>query len=338
MLAVQRVPSSSPTWLVAIGRGRSSRGGAWGCPFRLSTMATLPGVLCSAPRHFQPTRVHVRPTRQRPANYFPRHDHLPPNINEYQPAGTTMATAPSSATPTTAVAPVPLATAQDAVTTAAATATTTSSSSGAPPPLLVVPDAFAQVEPNVYRSGMPTAAHIPYLRTLHLKSVLVLSPDLPPRAVLAFLDEQKIELIHLGQPHAWRSTLSTASTLSSAAASSSPPATWRPVPEELIKEALELALDAPRTHPVLVCCTTGVHETGVLVACLRRMQRWNFNSIVAEFRAFSFPSARAMAEQFVELFDDSLVTLPPPERLPPGWGAYLVGARPMSGVKTKGEA
>ncbi|KAJ3374665.1 hypothetical protein GGF31_006562 [Allomyces arbusculus] len=250
-----------------------------------------------------------------------------------------MATAASStATPTAAVAPVPIATAQDAV-TAATTATTPSSSSGAPPPLLVVPDAFAQVEPNVYRSGMPTAAHIPYLRTLHLKSVLVLSPDLPPRAVLAFLDEQKIELIHLGQPHAWRPTLGTPSTLSSTAASLSPPATWRPVPEELIKEALELVLDAPRTHPVLACCTTGVHETGVLVACLRRMQRWNFNAIVAEFRAFSFPSARAMAEQFVELFDDSLVTLPPPERLPNGWGAYLVGARPMSGVveKMKGE-
>ncbi|KAJ3362331.1 hypothetical protein GGF32_006166 [Allomyces javanicus] len=248
-----------------------------------------------------------------------------------------MATASSSATPTAAAAPVSIATAQDAVT--AATTTATSSSSGAPPPLLVVPDTFAQVEPNVYRSGMPAAAHIPYLRTLHLKSVLVLSPDLPPRAVLAFLDEQKIELIHLGQPHAWRPTLGSPSTLSSTAASSSPPATWRPVPEELIKEALELVLDASRTHPVLVCCTTGVHETGVLVACLRRMQRWNFNSIVAEFRAFSFPSARAMAEQFVELFDDSLVTLPPPERLPSGWGAYLVGARPMSRVveRMKGE-
>ncbi|KNE68703.1 hypothetical protein AMAG_13346 [Allomyces macrogynus ATCC 38327] len=247
-----------------------------------------------------------------------------------------MATASSTPTPIAAVVPVPIATPQDAV-TAATPATATSSSSGAPPPLLVVPDAFAQVEPNVYRSGMPTAAHIPYLRTLHLKSVLVLSPDLPPRAVFAFLDEQKIELIHLGQPHAWRPTLGPPSTLSTTS-NSSPPATWRPVPEELIKEALELVLDAPRTHPVLVCCTTGVHETGVLVACLRRMQRWNFNSIVAEFRAFSFPSARAMAEQFVELFDDSLVTLPPPERLPSGWGAYLVGARPMSRVDmTKGE-
>lgn len=111
-----------------------------------------------------------------------------------------------------------------------------------------------------------------------------------------FFEENKIHFVHLGLK-AWRQD-----------------ATWSPVTDELIKEALELILN-PDTHPVLVECTSGIHQTGTLVGCLRRLLNWNLASIVNEYRAFAGSlHPRVMNEQFIELFDTDLVTLP--ARLP----------------------
>ena len=72
--------------------------------------------------------------------------------------------------------------------------------------------------------------------------------------------------------------------------------TWKPVTEELIKEALEILLDI-NYHPVLVLCayvrntsnkplksnySSGIHQTGTLVGCLRRLQDWSLTSILVE--------------------------------------------------------
>lgn len=107
-----------------------------------------------------------------------------------------------------------------------------------------------------------------------------------------FFEENKIRFLHLGLK-AWKQD-----------------ATWSPVTDELIKEALELILN-PDTHPVLVECTSGIHQTGTLVGCLRRLLNWNLTSIINEYRAFAGAlHTRYMNEQFIELFDIDLVTLP----------------------------
>ena len=62
-----------------------------------------------------------------------------------------------------------------------------------------------------------------------------------------------------------------------------PGVTWKPVSEELIKEALEFVLDV-RNHPVMIMCSSGIHETGVLVGCLRRLQFRSMTSIIEEVR------------------------------------------------------
>lgn len=49
---------------------------------------------------------------------------------------------------------------------------------------------------------------------------------------------------------------------------------------------------------------------GTLVGCLRRLQNWNLNSIVNEYRSFAASKTRYLSEQFLELFDVDLVTLP----------------------------
>jgi len=95
-----------------------------------------------------------------------------------------------------------------------------------------------------------------------------------------------------------------------------PEATWKPISEELIKEALQIVLDVTK-HPILIACTSGIHQTGTLVGCLRRLQRWSLNSIVDEYRSFAGLKARYVNEQFIELFDVDLVTLP--LNLPDWW-------------------
>jgi len=81
---------------------------------------------------------------------------------------------------------------------------------------------------------------------------------------------------------------------------------------------LQLVLD-PVNYPVLVMCTSGIHQTGTFVGCLRKLQRWNFNAIIVEYRAFAGSKSRYMNEQFIELFDTDLVTLP---KSLPAWFTY----------------
>lgn len=157
---------------------------------------------------------------------------------------------------------------------------------------LTPPDAFGLVEDGVYRSSAPQAGHLDHLRGLGLKTVIYLSPELPNRAVSGFYAEHGIGLVQLGLK-AW-----------------APHNTWNPVSEELIKDALELVLDAT-THPVLIVCTSGIHQTGTVVACLRRLQHWALTPALVEYRAFAGQKARLANEQFVELFDPDLVSVPP---------------------------
>lgn len=52
------------------------------------------------------------------------------------------------------------------------------------------------------------------------------------------------------------------------------------------------------------------------MGCLRRLQHWNFSSIIVEYRAYAGNKARYVNEQFIELFDVDLITLPDS---PPTW-------------------
>jgi len=74
--------------------------------------------------------------------------------------------------------------------------------------------------------------------------------------------------------------------------------------------ALEIALNL-KYHPIMVMCASGIHQTGTLVGCLRRLQHWNLTSILVEYRSYAcHRSTRYGDEQFIELFDVDLVTLP----------------------------
>ncbi|KAJ2786835.1 hypothetical protein GGI15_001197 [Coemansia interrupta] len=155
-----------------------------------------------------------------------------------------------------------------------------------------VPEAFALVEEGVYRcSGVLTSEQIKYLDTLHLQTVLILSVEGTSRAFSQYMKKKGIRRIHLGMTR-WQPNLG-----------------WKPVSEELIKDGLECILDK-QNHPLLIVCSSGVRETGTLVGCLRKLQHWNFNSVVYEYRSFAGGKGKYTQELFIELFDTDLVTLP----------------------------
>ncbi|KAI1287164.1 hypothetical protein EDD11_010449 [Mortierella claussenii] len=91
---------------------------------------------------------------------------------------------------------------------------------------------------------------------------------------------------------------------------------WKPLSEELIKDGLEMILDATN-YPMIVMDTSGIHEIGTFMGCLRRLQHWNFSSIIVEYRAYAGNKARYVNEQFIELFDIDWITLP--SSLPSWW-------------------
>lgn len=84
-----------------------------------------------------------------------------------------------------------------------------------------------------------------------------------------------------------------------------------------MKESLEIILRR-ECYPILVCDVGGIHLVGMLIGCLRRLQTWNLNSVVSEYRFFARAKTRYANEQFIELFDIDLVTVPDD---PPPWFA-----------------
>ena len=170
------------------------------------------------------------------------------------------------------------------------------SAAGAADSTVQPPERFGVIAPQLYRSSVFHPVNFTFLSQLRLKTILHLSPEVTLRAVENFIKESNIRLVHLGIKF-WK-----------------PSHGWRPTSEELLKEAIELVLDV-RNHPLMLMCTSGVHQTGTVVGCLRRIQRYSFTSIIDELRSFAFPGhTRYASENFIEFFDVDVVSLP--EKLP----------------------
>ncbi|GAA5952726.1 hypothetical protein JCM10213_007912, partial [Rhodosporidiobolus nylandii] len=106
---------------------------------------------------------------------------------------------------------------------------------------------------------------------------------------LRFLEEHNIRLFHLGADDY--------------------AATYDPLGEETVLQALNLVLD-PAHSPLAVMCNMGRHRTGTCIGVLRKLQRWNLASILEEYRRYAGPKVRVVNEQFIELFDVDLASSP----------------------------
>ncbi|CAH0477431.1 unnamed protein product [Peronospora belbahrii] len=159
-------------------------------------------------------------------------------------------------------------------------------------PSLNPPLFFEIVEDQVYRSNKCDPSSFPFLATLQLNTVVYLSYDDLSRDLSAFFTEKNIHVIHLGMKYR------TASSQ------------WMGISEGMAKETVECILDQ-RRHPILVMCKTGVHFAGTMIGCLRRLQNWSLTSTIDKYRNIAGSvKTRFEDEQFIELFDVDLVTLP----------------------------
>jgi tyrosine-protein phosphatase OCA1 len=90
---------------------------------------------------------------------------------------------------------------------------------------------------------------------------------------------------------------------------------FSPIPDELVKEAIQISLD-PSNLPALLVCAPGGHECGLVTACLRRLEGWNLNSVLSEYQSFITAAdgngnkQRYINEVFIEMFDLDLIVLP----------------------------
>jgi tyrosine-protein phosphatase OCA1 len=61
-------------------------------------------------------------------------------------------------------------------------------------------------------------------------------------------------------------------------------------------------------YPLCLMDSVGRNRVGIVVGCLRKLQRWNLTSIFEEYRRYAGSKVRVLSEQFIELFDTDLVT------------------------------
>ncbi|KAH0558710.1 hypothetical protein GP486_004641 [Trichoglossum hirsutum] len=167
---------------------------------------------------------------------------------------------------------------------------------------LVPPPNFSLVWQGVYRSSFPREDHFKHLKSLRLKSILTLVPEMYPEANIVFMKENGIKHHQVSMP-----------------GNKEP---FVKIPPQAIKTALGVILDR-RNHPVLIHCNKGKHRTGCVVGCLRKLQMWALSSIFQEYRDHAEPKARLLDEQFIDLFDErSLLKLARQEN----WVPRSVGA------------
>lgn len=195
--------------------------------------------------------------------------------------------------------------------------------------MLIPPDNFGVVEKGVYRCSKLEGDHLPFLETLNLKLLILLDVAKPPRTLKSFLMENKVNLYNLGglkisnHPNT-ESTLDLILEKSGSRGSSNTQLDsghneirtvllnndkkrkndlWMIIEHNLILAAFEVLLDKSK-HGVLL-----VDSTLALIGLLRKIQKWNFNSIVNEYRTFTGNSSKTSynVEVFLECLQLELI-------------------------------
>jgi len=172
------------------------------------------------------------------------------------------------------------------------TDTETSRVSIAPCPIrltpLIPPANYGSVQHGaVFRSGFPQAQHTDFLESLHIRSILTLVDTELSEPYTRFISEFGIDhtrvLIAANKDGQVRAT------------------------DDSICAALAFVLN-PDNQPLYIHCNQGRHRTGCVVGCLRKLQQWPLDEILAEYRTYASPKTRSADIELITKFEpDSLV-------------------------------
>ncbi|CUM65262.1 uncharacterized protein PRCAT00002895001 [Priceomyces carsonii] len=200
--------------------------------------------------------------------------------------------------------------------------------------MLVPPENFGLVEPGIYRCSKLESDNFPFLETLKLKSIIVLDAEKPTRLLNNFIQPNSIEVFNLGEmkvsnhnnggfaartsennnvenEESDNDDTTSATSVGSGKlenagnsidvinlhAKKKKSEEWMLIEGNIVASAFELLLNKSKHNTLLI------DSTSTLVGILRKIQKWNFSSILNEYRIYSGSSTKSnyYAENFLEL-------------------------------------
>lgn len=147
---------------------------------------------------------------------------------------------------------------------------------------LIPPFRHAIVEDSFFRGAYPTIKNFRFLRRLHLKTLVSLTPEAHPNRDMREFCEHEGITVH----NFFVEKFQDGVTLTNAK----------------VIQVLQIII-RPENLPVYVHCLDGTHVTGLVVMCFRKLQSWNLSTSTAEFCQFEKDGEISREEsQFVESF------------------------------------
>ncbi|CAG8833137.1 6065_t:CDS:2, partial [Racocetra persica] len=139
---------------------------------------------------------------------------------------------------------------------------------------------------EVYRGAYPKSRNYRFLKRLKLKTMLSLIPDPPVRELLEFCQSQNIRNIHL---QVGKKKDNDVSLIYSKAI-----------------QSVQIIID-PSNLPIFIHCLDGANVTGLVVACLRKLQMWSIPSCMGEFLRYLRGGVISSEEsEFIEKFSGEI--------------------------------
>ncbi|RHZ88475.1 hypothetical protein Glove_22g18 [Diversispora epigaea] len=149
------------------------------------------------------------------------------------------------------------------------------------PPPIIPTFRYAIVDDEVYRGAYPKNRNYRFLKRLELKTMLSLIPDPPIPELIEFCQNENIRNIHL-QVAKFKDNV--------------------PLSYSKAIQAVQILID-PTNHPIFIHCLDGADVTGLVVACLRKLQMWSIPSVMGEFLRYLRGGVISFEEsEFIEKF------------------------------------
>ncbi|CDS11976.1 hypothetical protein LRAMOSA04172 [Lichtheimia ramosa] len=157
-------------------------------------------------------------------------------------------------------------------------------------PSLIPPFRYAIVEDGLFRGGYPKTRNMRFLKRLRLKTILSLIPNKLTPEMHEFCEQHGISMIHINVDKMKEDNI--------------------PLSYNKTLMALQIIID-PANHPLYLHCLDGADVTGLVVACMRKLQMWSTSSAMSEFSRYLHTNVIAQEEfEFVENFRNFEVTIP----------------------------
>eukprot|EP00316_Scyphosphaera_apsteinii_P013703 CAMPEP_0119320516 /NCGR_PEP_ID=MMETSP1333-20130426/52692_1 /TAXON_ID=418940 /ORGANISM="Scyphosphaera apsteinii, Strain RCC1455" /LENGTH=221 /DNA_ID=CAMNT_0007327255 /DNA_START=105 /DNA_END=767 /DNA_ORIENTATION=- len=141
---------------------------------------------------------------------------------------------------------------------------------------------FGLVCPGVYRSGFPSRHNLTFLQQLGLRTLIRLAEGEYPAELVKWVAHEGIEVLECVMTCNQEPFVG--------------------MEESILLRALRAVLHTA-TRPLLVHCLRGQQLTGVLVSCVRKLQRWSLASTFDEYRRYAGPTSSLRDLQLIELID-----------------------------------